>query len=236
MTPKSPISPLIVALDFAKRADLEVMLDQLDPSQCRLKIGKELFTLYGPEIVKMVQGQGFEVFLDLKFHDIPNTTAAAVAAAAELGVWMINVHASGGAKMMSAAKQALLPYGKDAPLLIGVTVLTSMHSSELAAVGVADDAPTQVKRLAALSADCGLDGVVCSAQETPVLRTHCPDGFLLVTPGIRPSGSDLGDQQRVATPAEAMAMGSNFLVVGRPITRSSDPFATLLSINRSLGF
>jgi len=236
MTPTTPLSPLIIALDFAVRAELDALVDQLDPSQCRLKVGKELFTLYGPEIVKSLHQRGFEVFLDLKFHDIPNTTAAAVAAAAELGVWMVNVHASGGAKMMSAAKNALLPYGKDAPLLIAVTVLTSMHSDDLAAIGVAGDAQRQVARLAALTADCGLDGVVCSAQETPILRAQSSDDFLLVTPGIRPAGSDLGDQQRVATPLEAMTMGSNYLVIGRPVTRSADPVAALKIINQSLSY
>ncbi|WP_269619257.1 orotidine-5'-phosphate decarboxylase [Zhongshania sp. BJYM1] len=229
-------SPLIVALDFAVRADLDALVDRLDPSLCRLKVGKELFTLYGPEIVKDLHARGFEVFLDLKFHDIPNTTAAAVAAAAELGVWMVNVHASGGMKMMSAAKTALQPYGKDAPLLIAVTVLTSMQSEELAAIGVRDDAPTQVNRLASLAVDCGLDGVVCSAQEAPMLRGPVPDNFLLVTPGIRPEGSEQGDQQRIATPKEAMTMGSNYLVIGRPITRSADPLAALKKINASLGY
>ncbi|MEX1670035.1 orotidine-5'-phosphate decarboxylase [Zhongshania guokunii] len=236
MTPTTPLSPVIIALDFAVRAELDALVDQLDPSQCRLKVGKELFTLYGPEVVKSLQQRGFEIFLDLKFHDIPNTTAAAVAAAAELGVWMVNVHASGGAKMMSAAKSALLVYGKDAPLLIAVTVLTSMHSDDLAAIGVAGNAQSQVARLAALTADCGLDGVVCSAQETPILRAQSSDDFLLVTPGIRPAGSDLGDQQRVATPLEAMTMGSNYLVIGRPVTRSADPLAALKIINQSLGY
>lgn len=236
MSSTTPLSPVIIALDFARRAELDTLVDQLDPSQCRLKVGKELFTLFGPEVVRSLQQRGFDVFLDLKFHDIPNTTAAAVAAAAELGVWMVNVHASGGAKMMSAAKMALLPYGKDAPLLIAVTVLTSMHSDDLAVVGVAGDAPAQVSRLAALTADCGLDGVVCSAQETPILRAQSSDQFLLVTPGIRPAGSELGDQTRVATPAAAMAMGSSYLVVGRPVTRSANPLAALKAINQSLGY
>jgi orotidine-5'-phosphate decarboxylase len=229
-------SPLIVALDFPVRAELDALVDKLDPSLCRLKVGKELFTLYGPEVVRDLHKRGFEVFLDLKFHDIPNTTAAAVAAAADMGVWMVNVHASGGVKMMSAAKAALLPFGKEAPLLIAVTVLTSMQSDELAAVGVGDNALAQVSRLAALTAECGLDGVVCSAQEVSVLRDIVPDDFLLVTPGIRPEGSERGDQQRVATPTEAVAMGSNYLVIGRPITRSADPLATLRQINASLGY
>jgi orotidine-5'-phosphate decarboxylase len=228
--------PLIVALDFAVRSELDALVDKLDPSLCRLKVGKELFTLYGPEVVRDLHRRGFEVFLDLKFHDIPNTTAAAVAAAADLGVWMVNVHASGGMKMMSAAKAALQPFGKDAPLLIAVTVLTSMHSDELPNIGVHDNALAQVSRLAMLASECGLDGVVCSAQEVSVLRGLIPDDFLLVTPGIRPQGSDLGDQQRVATPTEAMAMGSNYLVIGRPITRSEDPLAALKQINAMLGY
>ncbi|MFT6156935.1 MAG: orotidine-5'-phosphate decarboxylase [Neolewinella sp.] len=228
--------PLIVALDFAVRSELDALVDKLDPSLCRLKVGKELFTLYGPEVVRDLQRRDFEVFLDLKFHDIPNTTAAAVAAAADLGVWMVNVHASGGVKMMSAAKDALQPFGKDAPLLIAVTVLTSMHSDELLNIGVHDNALAQVSRLAMLTSECGLDGVVCSAQEVSVLRGLIPDNFLLVTPGIRPQGSALGDQQRVATPTEAMTMGSNYLVIGRPITRSEDPLAALKQINATLGY
>jgi orotidine-5'-phosphate decarboxylase len=227
-------SPLIIALDFAVRSELDVLVDKLDPSLCRLKVGKELFTLYGPEVVRDLQRRGFDVFLDLKFHDIPNTTAAAVAAAADLGVWMVNVHASGGTKMMSAAKAALLPFGKDAPLLIAVTVLTSMHSNELRNIGVHDNALAQVRRLAMLTSECGLDGVVCSAQEVSVLRGLIPDDFLLVTPGIRPQGSAPDDQQRVATPTEAMTMGSNYLVIGRPITRSEDPLAALKQINAML--
>ncbi|MEX1666335.1 orotidine-5'-phosphate decarboxylase [Zhongshania arctica] len=229
-------SPLIVALDFAVRSELDALVDKLDPSLCRVKVGKELFTLYGPEVVRDLHRRGFEVFLDLKFHDIPNTTAAAVAAAADLGVWMVNVHASGGMKMMSAAKAALQPFGKDAPLLIAVTVLTSMQSDELLNIGVHDNALAQVSRLAMLTSECGLDGVVCSAQEVSVLRGLIPDDFLLVTPGIRPQGSALGDQQRVATPTEAMAMGSNYLVIGRPITRSEDPLAVLKQINATLGY
>ena len=215
-------SPLIVALDFALRAELDALLEKLDPSLCRVKVGKELFTLYGPDIVRDLHKRGFDVFLDLKFH-------------ADMGVWMVNVHASGGMKMMTAAKAALQAYGKDAPLLIGVTVLTSMQSEELASIGVGGDALAQVGRLASLSAESGLDGVVCSAREVSGLRTLIPKDFLLVTPGIRPAGSELGDQQRVATPSDAIAMGSN-LVVGRPITRSADPLASLKEINASLGY
>ena len=228
-------SPLIIALDFAERAAIDALVAQLDPSACRLKVGKELFTRFGPDVVKDLHSKGFEVFLDLKFHDIPNTVAAAVSAAADLGVWMVNVHASGGAAMMTAAATALRSYADDAPLLTAVTVLTSMSSTELQDIGVISDARQQVSRLAALASSCGLDGVVCSAQETEMLRQQQGDEFVLVTPGIRPLGSQLGDQQRVATPSEAIAMGSHYLVIGRPITRSETPAAALQAINRELG-
>lgn len=228
------ISPVIVALDVKSLDELDALLSQLDPAQCRLKVGKELFTLFGPAVVERIHQRGFEVFLDLKFHDIPNTVAAAVRAAAELGVWMVNVHASGGAKMMRAARAALEPYGDGAPLLIAVTVLTSMNDEDLAGVGVARTAPTQVEMLAALAEECGMDGVVCSAQEAPILRRGRGEQFLLVTPGIRPAESATDDQQRIATPEEAMALGSNYLVIGRPITRSADPAASLKNINAGL--
>lgn len=237
MVASSPLavsSPVIVALDFPTRESIDALVDQLDPTSCRLKVGKELFTRFGPEVVKGLQSKGFEIFLDLKFHDIPNTVAAAVSAAADMGVWMVNVHASGGAVMMSAAAEALQAYGKDAPLLTAVTVLTSMSSDELPAIGVVNDARQQVSRLAALASDCGLDGVVCSAQEAEMLSLQLGKEFVLVTPGIRPLGSEKGDQQRVATPAEAMAMGSHYLVVGRPITRSADPADVLRRLNNEL--
>lgn len=227
-------SPLIVAIDFPERGAINQLVDQLDPSACRLKIGKELFTRFGPEIVKDFHGKGFEVFLDLKFHDIPNTVAAAVRAAADLGVWMVNVHASGGRSMMVAAREALAEYGNDAPLLTAVTVLTSMSSTDLPEVGVSRDADQQVSLLAGLAAQCGLDGVVCSAWEAATLRQQCGAAFALVTPGIRPAGSGRGDQQRVATPSEAMAKGSHYLVVGRPITRSDNPLAVVRAINQEL--
>ncbi|MGJ8687530.1 MAG: orotidine-5'-phosphate decarboxylase [Spongiibacteraceae bacterium] len=227
-------SPLIVALDFANLDDLNALVEQLSPAECRLKVGKELFTRFGPELVKSLQAKGFEIFLDLKFHDIPNTVAAAVSAAADLGVWMVNVHASGGEAMMRAAVKALQSYGDSAPLLTAVTVLTSMASSELPALGVQGSAEEQVARLARLAQDCGLDGVVCSAQEATMLRAQLAPEFLLVTPGIRPAGSDVGDQQRIATPQQAMAMGSSYLVVGRPITRSEQPLNVVRDINQSL--
>lgn len=227
-------SPVIIALDFPELAAVEQFVAQLDPAQCRLKVGKELFTRFGPDIVRRLQSQGFEIFLDLKFHDIPNTVAAAVAAAADLGVWMVNVHASGGARMMAAAREALLPFGKDAPLLTAVTVLTSMSADELKHIGVQADAAEQVSRLAALAADNGIDGVVCSAWEAEMLKLQRGSDFVLVTPGIRPAGADAGDQRRIATPAKALSMGSHYLVIGRPITRSADPMATLNEINQGV--
>jgi orotidine-5'-phosphate decarboxylase len=226
--------PIVVALDYDnKQAALE-LIDRLDPAMCRLKIGKEMFTLFGPQLVKEIHDRGFELFLDLKFHDIPNTVAKAVAAAAELGVWMVNVHASGGLAMMQAAKKALLPYGDKAPLLIAVTVLTSMTDDDLKLLGIEVPAAEQVKRLASLAHLAGLDGVVCSAQEAQLLKSTLGEDFKLVTPGIRPVGSDAGDQHRIMTPAEALAAGSDYLVIGRPITQAADPLAALKAIVESL--
>ena len=227
-------SPIIVALDYPERKQAEAMAAQLDPALCRLKIGKELFTRAGPELVAALVARGFDIFLDLKFHDIPNTTAAAVAAAAELGVWMVNVHASGGPNMMNAAREALVPYGSAAPLLIAVTVLTSMDAAQLHAIGVDANPQQQVLRLAHLTQQCGLDGVVCSAQECAALRAELGDTFALVTPGIRPASAAADDQVRVATPAAARADGSDYLVIGRPITRAENPMAALQAILREL--
>ena len=227
-------SPIIVALDYPDRRQADAMADQLDPALCRLKVGKELFTRSGPDLVRSLIARGFEVFLDLKFHDIPNTTAAAVAAAAELGVWMVNVHASGGPNMMSAAREALLPFGKDAPLLIAVTVLTSMDAAQLQAIGIDTDPAQHVLRLARLTQQCGLDGVVCSAQECALLRAELGRQFALVTPGIRPAAATVDDQMRIATPAAALANGSDYLVIGRPITRAPDPMAALRAILQDL--
>ena len=193
-----------------------------------------MFTLFGPQLVRNLQQRGFDIFLDLKFHDIPNTVAKAVAAAAELGVWMVNVHASGGPRMMTAAREALLPYGKEQPLLIAVTVLTSMEQAELQAVGIDTPLQQQVLRLASLTRECGLDGVVCSAQEAATLKAALGREFKLITPGIRPADSERGDQRRVLTPQEACQQGSDYLVIGRPITQAADPAATLASINLSL--
>ena len=228
------ISPVIVALDYSSLAAAEAMADQLSPDQCRLKVGKELFTYCGPAVVRSLQDKGFEVFLDLKFHDIPNTVAAAVKAAADLGVWMVNVHACGGARMMDAASEALANY-QSAPSLIAVTVLTSMEQQDLQAVGLSCEPMEQVQRLAQLTQDCGLDGVVCSAQEAEALRQQLGENFQLVTPGIRPLNSEQGDQRRIATPRSAMDSGSSYLVIGRPITQQALPLKALAAINNELG-
>ena len=225
---------VIVALDYAYEVDALAFVERVSPELCRLKVGKEMFTLFGPAFVRTLVSKGFDVFLDLKFHDIPNTVAKAVAASAELGVWMVNVHASGGFRMMTAAKEALPPYGERAPHLIAVTVLTSMEQDELARVGVSGPLQDHVLRLAALTQEAGLDGVVCSAQEASLLKSRLGQDFKLITPGIRPAGAELGDQRRVLTPVEACAQGSDYLVIGRPITQASDPAATLKSINDSL--
>lgn len=225
---------VIVALDFATEAQALKLVDGLDPTMCRLKVGKEMFTHMGPSFVKSLENRGFGVFLDLKFHDIPNTVARAVAAAADLGVWMVNVHASGGPRMMEAAVKALEPYGAKRPLLTAVTVLTSMDEEQLRAVGITCPLEEQVLRLATLTRDCGLDGVVCSAREVAMLRQHLGQDFKLVTPGIRPRNAELGDQIRVVTPADAIKLGSSYLVMGRPITKALDPIAALKAVNAEL--
>jgi orotidine-5'-phosphate decarboxylase len=227
-------SPIVVALDYDNRDKALAFIDRIDPRDCRLKVGKEMFTLFGPQLVRDIQARGFDVFLDLKFHDIPNTTAHAVAAAAELGVWMVNVHASGGARMMTAAREALLPFGKDAPLLIAVTVLTSMEASDLVDLGITATPAEHAERLARLTQNCGLDGVVCSAQEAVRFKSELGQSFKLVTPGIRPVGSDAGDQRRIMTPQQAQAAGVDFMVIGRPITQSANPSQTLCDIRASL--
>lgn len=226
--------PILVALDYDNKNHALQLIDKLDPNMCRLKVGKEMFTLFGPQLVKDIHDRGFDLFLDLKFHDIPNTVAKAVAAAAELGVWMTNVHASGGLAMMEAAKKALLPYGDKAPMLIAVTVLTSMSDDDLKLLGINVPAFEHVQRLAKLTQQAGLDGVVCSAQEATVLKSLLGQDFKLVTPGIRPVGSDAGDQHRVMTPPQAIAAGSDYLVIGRPITKAADPLAALQAIHQSL--
>ena len=220
--------PVIVALDFADAASALVLADKLDPALCRVKVGKELFTRAGPELVRRLSDQGFDVFLDLKYHDIPNTVAGAVAAAADLGVWMVNVHASGGSAMMKAARAALP--GQGGPLLIAVTVLTSMGAEDLKEINVPVSPDDQVLALARLARDCHLDGVVCSARETGLLRQALGKDFTLVTPGIRPAGDNTNDQKRVMTPGEAIRSGSNYLVIGRPVTQADSPVDKLRQI------
>jgi len=226
-------SKVIVALDFDNQQAALSLVEKLDPAQCRVKVGKELFTAAGPVLVKGLVDRGFDVFLDLKFHDIPNTAAKAVSAAADLGVWMTNVHASGGSRMMSAAKQALEQKGSSM-LLIGVTVLTSMDEADLQEIGVKRSPSEQVLHLAGLTKNCGLDGVVCSAREASVLKTALGSDFQLITPGIRLPDSAADDQRRIVSPQDAIALGSDYLVIGRPITQSADPLQTLIQINNSL--
>ncbi len=228
---------IVVALDYATAQPALEIAAQLDPALCRVKVGKELFTAAGPALVETLAARGFGVFLDLKFHDIPNTVASACKAAARLGVWMMNVHASGGRAMMQAAREAIAGNAQR-PKLIAVTVLTSMGDSDLADIGMQGSAQDAVVRLARLAQAAGLDGVVSSAQEASALRAACGAGFNLVTPGIRLAGltSTLAqdDQQRVMTPRAAMDAGADYLVIGRPITQSADPIATLQRIQREI--
>ena len=226
-------SPVIVALDYPDAAQALAMADQLDPGKVRVKVGKEIFTRSGPAIVEGLHSKGFEVFLDLKFHDIPNTVAGAVAAAADLGVWMVNVHASGGQRMMEAAANAIANHA-NRPHLIAVTVLTSMEAADLEQVGVMDEPKVQVQRLAELARRSGMDGVVCSAQEATMLKEACGRQFELVTPGIRPAGADAGDQRRVLTPVQARDAGVDYMVIGRPITQAAKPTTVVDEILQSL--
>ncbi len=239
-TDKRFVGPhLIVALDYPRIEPAVELARQLDPLLCRVKVGKELFTAAGPKVVEDLRALGFDVFLDLKFHDIPNTTASACRSAAELGVWMLNVHASGGETMMRTAYDAV-QHVPNPPMLIAVTVLTSLDRGDLAQVGIDCDPAEQVLRLARLSERSGLDGVVCAAPDLPVLREQVADGFLTVTPGVRPQGTMSGDQKRVTTPTQAMAMGASYLVIGRPITQADNPVQALSDIvkeiNASKGF
>lgn len=236
LTKEAVISPdpkVLIALDFADQVSALTFIEGLQPSECRLKVGKELFAVAGPDFVATLIGKDFDVFLDLKYHDIPNTVAKAVQAAARLGVWMVNVHALGGRKMMQAAQAALSEFEKR-PLLIAVTVLTSMEQADLAEIGLQGTPQENVLRLATLAKSSGLDGVVCSAQEAELLRSNLGLDFCLVTPGIRPQGSDLNDQKRIMTPREAMDAGASYLVIGRPITHSKTPLQVLREINSSL--
>ncbi len=226
-------SPIIVALDYPDQASALALAERLSPDLCRLKVGKEAFTRSGPAMVEKLQAMGFEIFLDLKYHDIPNTVAAAVKAAAELGVWMVNVHAGGGRRMLEAARDALTA-SEQPPLLIGVTVLTSLSDEDLAELGYTETPAERVMRLAALVASCGLDGVVCSAREASELRQLHTENFALVTPGIRLAGDDAGDQRRVLTPRDAVAQGADYLVIGRSITAAEDPLAALQRVHQEL--
>lgn len=221
------VSPLIVAADFANTKAAWNFIDRIDPSQCGIKIGKELFTHGGPEFIKRLSLKGFSIFLDLKFHDIPNTVARAVSVAADLGVWMIDVHASGGSRMMQAAKEALVSFGQQAPLIVAVTVLTSMEETDLREIGLSVTPLEQAMRLARMAKNCGLDGVVCSGNEVQRFRMRLGSEFKLITPGIRPIGFAADDQKRIMTPQRALAAGADYLVIGRPITTAADPAGLL---------
>jgi orotidine-5'-phosphate decarboxylase len=224
---------IIVALDFPGAAFALSLAHRLSPELCRLKVGKELFTAAGPALLEQLMKSGFEIFLDLKFHDIPNTTAQACKAAANLGVWMINVHALGGRKMLDAAANAVSGCASP-PRLIAVTLLTSLSQEDIVEIGIQSTTGEMVLRLAKLSQECGLDGVVCSPMETTLLRKHCGSQFTLVTPGIRPVEASLDDQSRVMTPEAAIKAGASYLVIGRPITRAVNPLEMLLNINQQI--
>jgi len=226
-------SPVVVALDYPDMASALNMARQLDPQQCRVKVGKELYTATGPQVLEELHKLDFDVFLDLKFHDIPNTCAGAVAVAADLGVWMVNVHASGGQRMMEAARERIANK-QHQPLLIAVTVLTSMEQSDLAGIGLDLEPKAQVERLAKLAKESGMDGVVSSAQEIALIKDLCGKDFLTVTPGIRPEGSDAGDQRRIMTPKQALEVGGDYMVIGRPITKAQNPAQACVDILTSL--
>ena len=226
-------SKVIVALDYNDENKALEFVDKVSSDLCRLKVGNELFTSAGPKFVAKLVDRGFKVFLDLKYHDIPNTVSRACEAAADLGVWLVDVHTSGGPVMMSAAAEALSKY-RERPYLIGVTVLTSMDSAQLSSIGVSALPKDQVIRLAKLAKDSGLDGVVSSAQEVSMIKSNVESPFICVTPGIRPAGAAIGDQKRIMTPAEAIAAGSDYLVIGRPITQAEDPVKALIDINASI--
>ncbi len=228
---------IIVSLDVPDSRQALAIADQLDPAHCRLKIGKELFVAAGPPLLERLQERNYRIFLDLKFHDIPTTVARACTAAARLGVWMLNVHASGGRSMLLAAREAVsrvFSGGGDPPLLVAVTVLTSMRDADLHELGVAAKVPEQVARLSALAQECGIDGVVCSPHEVAALRRARGTDFCLVTPGIRPQGVQHDDQKRVMGPFQALRAGSDYLVIGRPITAAPDPMRALQMIENEI--
>ncbi len=227
-------NPIIVALDFNSAEQALSLVDRLSPSNCRLKVGKELFSACGPSLVRQLVDRNFDVFLDLKYHDIPNTVSRALRVVADLGVWMVNIHASGGMAMMSQARETLDSLGGVRPLLVGVTVLTSLGREDLQQLGTDIEPAEQVRRLAQLCAQAGLDGVVCSAAEARQLRSELPAEFCLVTPGIRRPQDASGDQKRVFGPVEAIENGSDYLVVGRPITQAESPPEALQEFNSAL--
>lgn len=226
-------SCIIVALDFSEPSAAIKLTSQLDPERCRLKVGKELFARAGPALIEQFVRDGYDIFLDLKYHDIPNTVASACVAAADLGVWMLNVHAAGGRAMLCAAREAIERQSQP-PLLIAVTVLTSMSQTDLDDIGINRTIKEQVLSLAEMARDAQLDGIVCSAREVSQLRNKFGNGFCLVTPGIRPAEASQNDQKRIMTPAEAIREGSNYLVIGRPITRAEDPLASLMAIEEEI--
>lgn len=230
-----PASPVIVALDYADGDAALAMADRLDPALCRVKVGKELFTAAGPALVEALQARGFQVFLDLKFHDIPNTVAGAIRASLPMRPFMANVHASGGRAMMEAAAQAAKDGGASRPLVLAVTVLTSLSDEDLIEVGINNETKAQVAKLAKLAQEAGMDGVVCSAHEIKVIRSVCGPDFTLVVPGIRPEWAAKGDQKRIVTPRDAVSLGADYLVIGRPITQSDDPIAAAKRIADELG-
>lgn len=226
-------SRIIVSLDFPEPSAAIRLTSQLDPERCRLKVGKELFTRAGPALIEQFVRDGYDIFLDLKYHDIPNTVASACVAAADMGVWMLNVHAAGGRAMLCAAREAIERQSQS-PLLIAVTVLTSMSQTDLDDIGINRTINEQVLSLAEMARDAQLDGIVCSAREVSQLRDEFGNGFCLVTPGIRPAGASQDDQKRIMTPAEAVRAGSDYLVIGRPITRAEDPLASLMAIEEEI--
>lgn len=224
---------VIVALDFRDESKVLSLVDSLEPSECRLKVGSELFVACGPKLVERLVARGFEVFLDLKFHDIPNTVRAACAVARDLGVWMLTVHANGGRRMVEAAANALTGSG-NTPLLVAVTVLTSIGHDDLVEIGLPGASDVWVSRLGQLAVEAGADGLVCSAHEVRDLRSKLGPAPVLVTPGIRPEGHSVGDQRRVVTPAEAIRAGADLLVIGRPVAQSHDPRGALLAIRSDI--
>lgn len=228
------VSKLIVALDFNNQNQALNLIDKLDPERCALKVGSEMFTYLGAPFVQQLVKRNFNVFLDLKFHDIPNTVAHACKAGADLGVWMMNVHASGGFNMMQAAVKALESYGDDRPILIAVTILTSFNENELASIGINVPLVEHIKRLASLAHEAGLNGVVSSAHEVKIIKQTLGSQFITVTPGIRLASDSKDDQSRIMTPKQAVNEGSDYIVVGRPITQATDPNAILLEILKNI--